>query len=85
MLNFKKYSSIENSYDSGFMERVREQMPSDLNYVVQEKVHGTNTSFICDGIVIRPVVPMYLRNGSRVMIKSKNERKPMSPNRDLSM
>lgn len=49
MLNFKKYNSIENSYDSGFMERVMDQMPSDLKYVVQEKVHGTNTSFICDG------------------------------------
>ena len=43
MLNFKKYSSIENSYDNGFMERVMDQMPSDLKYVVQEKVHGTNT------------------------------------------
>lgn len=29
---------------------------------------------ICEGIVIRPVVPMFLGNGSRVMIKSKNER-----------
>jgi len=29
---------------------------------------------ICEGIVIRPVTPMYLRNGSRVLIKSKNER-----------
>ena len=29
---------------------------------------------ICEGIVIRPVVPMYLKNGSRVLIKSKNER-----------
>jgi Rnl2 family RNA ligase len=29
---------------------------------------------ICEGVVIRPVVPMYLRNGSRVLIKSKNER-----------
>jgi len=53
MLNFKKYSSIENSFDSGFMERVRMQMPSDMRYVVQEKVHGTNTSFICDGKEIR--------------------------------
>lgn len=53
MLNFKKYSSIENSFDSGFMERVREQMPSDMKYVIQEKVHGTNTSFICDGKEIR--------------------------------
>ena len=29
---------------------------------------------ICEGVVIRPVVPMYLRNGSRVLIKNKNER-----------
>ena len=29
---------------------------------------------ICEGIVIRPVIPMFLQNGSRVMIKSKNER-----------
>lgn len=29
---------------------------------------------ICEGVVIRPVVPMYLRDGSRVLIKNKNER-----------
>jgi len=29
---------------------------------------------ICEGIVIRPVEPTYLRNGSRVLLKSKNER-----------
>lgn len=29
---------------------------------------------ICEGIVIRPVTPMYLKDGSRVLIKSKNER-----------
>ena len=172
MLEFKKYSSIENSFNREFMERIVAEMPTDLEYVVQEKVHGANTSFLCDGenvrfakrtsmleaeekgvcytpehefygfdiyvmgegvgrylpvdevnelfdkhgffyartlfkgtlaeclkhpnafqskiaewlgfpaiednicegIVIRPVVPMYLRNGSRVLIKSKNER-----------
>lgn len=25
------------------------EMPADLKYVVQEKVHGANTSFLCDG------------------------------------
>ena len=29
---------------------------------------------ICEGIVIRPVTPYYLRTGSRVLIKSKNEK-----------
>lgn len=49
MIRFKKYSSIENSFDAEFMEKVRAEMPSDLKYVVQEKVHGANTSFLCDG------------------------------------
>jgi Rnl2 family RNA ligase len=29
---------------------------------------------ICEGVVIRPVVPIYLRNGARVLLKSKNAR-----------
>lgn len=49
MIRFKKYSSIENSFNVGFMDKVRAEMPSDLKYVVQEKVHGANTSFLCDG------------------------------------
>jgi len=49
MLEFKKYSSIENSFNREFMEKVAEEMPADLQYVVQEKVHGANTSFLCDG------------------------------------
>lgn len=49
MLTFKKYSSIENHFNREFMEHVVEQMPQDLQYVVQEKVHGANTSFLCDG------------------------------------
>ena len=48
MLEFKKYSSIENSFCREFMEHVAAEMPQDLEYVVQEKVHGTNTSFLCD-------------------------------------
>ena len=49
MLEFKKYSSIENSFNQAFMECVAAEMPADLEYVVQEKVHGSNTSFLCDG------------------------------------
>ena len=50
MLEFKKYSSIENSFSREFMELVMAEMPQDLEFVVQEKVHGANTSFLCDGI-----------------------------------
>ena len=32
------------------MEHVVAEMPQNLEYVVQEKVHGTNTSFLCDGM-----------------------------------
>lgn len=49
MIKFKKYSSIENAITRDFMERVWAEMPEDLEWVVQEKVHGANTSFLCDG------------------------------------
>ena len=53
MLEFKKYSSIENSFSREFMEHVVAEMPQNLEYVVQEKVHGANTSFLCDGETVR--------------------------------
>lgn len=53
MINFKKYSSIENAITRDFMERVVAEMPADLEWVVQEKVHGANTSFLCDGSEVR--------------------------------
>lgn len=49
MVEFKKYTSIENSFNGDYMNKVRLEMPTELQYVVQEKVHGANTSFICDG------------------------------------
>lgn len=49
MIEFKKYSSIENSFYTEYLDFVREQVPADMQWVVQEKVHGTNTSFLCDG------------------------------------
>lgn len=49
MINFKKYSSIENSNTREYMSRVADQVPTDVEWVVQEKVHGANTSFLCDG------------------------------------
>ncbi len=53
MLSFKKYSSIENVFTQEFMERVKAEMPEDLQWVVQEKVHGANTSFLCDGVEVQ--------------------------------
>lgn len=49
MLTFKKYSSIENSFDCAYMEKVRNHTPAGNRFVVQEKVHGSNCSFLCDG------------------------------------
>lgn len=48
-MEFKKYNSIENSYQDDFISSITEQGFGDLEYVVQEKVHGANLSFITDG------------------------------------
>jgi len=53
MIEFKKYSSIENSFSREFMENVVAQVPPDMEWVVQEKVHGANTSFLCDGTEVK--------------------------------
>ena len=53
MIEFKKYSSIENSFSREFMENVVAQVPPDMEWVVQEKVHGANTSFLCDGCEVK--------------------------------
>lgn len=48
-MEFKKYNSIENSYQEDFIDLIVEQGYAGLEYVVQEKVHGANLSFITDG------------------------------------
>lgn len=53
MIKFKKYSSIENSFSREFMDRIAAELPSGLEWVVQEKVHGANTSFLYDGAELR--------------------------------
>ncbi len=53
MLDFKKYSSIENSFDEEFMLNVRKFVDPNEVFVVQEKVHGSNTSFITNGQQIK--------------------------------
>ena len=51
-MEFKKYNSIENSYQNDFIETIINHGFSNLEYIVQEKVHGANLSFICDGKTI---------------------------------
>lgn len=53
MIEFKKYSSIENHFYKDYLDQVRDQVPADMQWVVQEKVHGTNTSFLCDGTDVK--------------------------------
>lgn len=49
MLDFKKYSSIENTFNKDFMEKIKLEGWDFLQYAVQEKVHGANCCFITDG------------------------------------
>ncbi|MDR0691820.1 MAG: RNA ligase, Rnl2 family [Prevotellaceae bacterium] len=53
MLTFKKYSSIENTYDKEFLDKIRSEHLDLLPYVVQEKVHGANCSFVTDGQTVQ--------------------------------
>jgi len=42
---FKKYNSIENTYRKEFLEKIKGHGFWEDEYVVQEKVHGSNISF----------------------------------------
>lgn len=48
-LQFNKYSSIENTYQTPYLEKVRWHVPKDLLWDVTEKVHGANCCLITDG------------------------------------
>jgi len=48
-MEFKKYNSIENSYQDDFLSSIIEQGFGNQEYLVQEKVHGANLSFITNG------------------------------------
>ena len=52
MIQFKKYSSIENTFDKDFMEEIRVEGFDKKEFVVQEKVHGSNVCFMTDGNVV---------------------------------
>ena len=49
MIQFKKYNSIENTFDEGFMEIIFIEGFDKQEFVVQEKVHGSNVCFMTDG------------------------------------
>lgn len=53
MLEFRKYSSIENSFNKEFLEKIHEYRLDQQEFVVQEKVHGSNFSFLTDGFEIQ--------------------------------
>ena len=53
MLEFKKYNSIENTYDKDFMDRIKLEGYDSLQFVVQEKVHGANCCFVTDGETVQ--------------------------------
>lgn len=46
MKNFKKYSHIENSYQTAYIDKVRFMIKPGALFVAQEKVDGTNFQFI---------------------------------------
>jgi len=49
MLPFKKYNSIENTFDKEFMEKIFLEGYDKQEFVVQEKVHGSNVCLVTDG------------------------------------
>lgn len=63
MTEFKKYNSIENTYNKDFLEKIEKEGYESLVYVVQEKVHGANCCFITDGTEVHfakrtgPILP----------------------------
>ena len=53
MLEFKKYSSIENTYNKEFMDRIKLEGYDSLQFVVQEKVHGSNCCLVTNGETVQ--------------------------------
>ena len=46
---FYKYSSIENTYRQEYIDRTKAQGYKDIQYLITEKVHGSNTQVSFDG------------------------------------
>jgi len=41
-MQFRKYSTIENTYLTSFLDKIKTEGYDQMEYVVQEKVHGSN-------------------------------------------
>jgi Rnl2 family RNA ligase len=52
-MEFKKYSSIENSYREKVIDQIKQIVPPNEEWFVTEKIHGANFSFLTDGNEIR--------------------------------
>jgi len=49
MTQFKKYNSIENTFDKDYVEKIFIEGFDKQEFVIQEKVHGSNVCFVTDG------------------------------------
>ncbi len=74
-MEFKKYNSIENSYQLDFLNEIREQGLYDQEFVVQEKVHGANICFITDGKQIQSAKRTELISDEEDFYNSKSVKK----------
>lgn len=52
-MEFKKYNSIENTYQKAIIDKIFIQGFDKETYIVQEKVHGSNFSFYTDGKIVK--------------------------------
>jgi Rnl2 family RNA ligase len=52
MVSFKKYNSVENVFDKEFVDKIKLEGYGNVQFVVQEKVHGANFCFATDGETI---------------------------------
>lgn len=52
-MDHRKYNSIENSYRERAINDIKKYIPSDAEWVVQEKIHGANLQIITDGTTVQ--------------------------------
>lgn len=53
MTEFKKFSSLENTYRQNLIDRVQYEEKDSGDWVVTEKIHGANFSFWCNGSEVK--------------------------------
>lgn len=52
-MEFKRFSSLENSYRQNLINKVQYEGKDTGQWIVTEKIHGANFSFWCDGTEVR--------------------------------